>query len=896
MHEAFWAKTARMGHDSFAYKPVAHHLADVAACALRFMETNPGRLAREARLTGLAPATHARFCAFLGALHDLGKISRSFQSLRPDLWPDMVLGACPEALPRTLRHWQATAVLLKAAEVKAALSPIFGAEGVPSMLISAVAGHHGVAPCADHLCANPTTAALHPEIGPECVAAAAALVARLVASFDDLRDLDVGDAFEDFSFALNGLITLSDWVGSDEAFFEFDDPAIPLAEYWRRALRRADDALRSKGLLPASPVSTPSLQGLSGHAGTARPMQVLAGAIFIPGEPQIVVVEDGTGSGKTEAALLLAGRMMAAGLGEGLFVALPTMATANAMHGRLQAALGGLFEGDASLILAHGRAGIARQLDNLIAAGREDGEEQSDVRTWFNAWIADSRKTAFFASAGAGTIDQAFLSILRKKHLTMRQYALAGRILIIDEAHACDAYMGEELKTLAEMHARLGGSMIVLSATLGHAARSGLVESFALGRGVHPRQTPALRKQVRSAVYPLLTRWSSRVGVEEIGVESDRTLARSVAIARIPTRHDVVRLALNAADRGAAVAIVCNAVDPAIETFEALLAAGQDPSRCHLFHARFTVEDRLGIESRIQAWFGRESRERERSGRILVATQVVEQSLDVDFDLMISDLAPADLIVQRAGRLWRHDRAHRPLPSPVLHLLTPDPATVDKPDWLEMTLGPASFVYDMPGVMWRTARDLLGTGRLDTPSDLRPVIETAYDEGDADLPEPIRQPHRTSLGNKHGESSLASLNVIKPSDGYCVLTAPSSDEDIGTRLGEKSLTIRLGRRDRDALVPLCRRSGADDGLNWALSEITVRDGWFRCGKDGAFPQPADEALVEAARKDWPEWERQIPLYEVDAAGLLLSKDGERHLYDQSAGLSRTGPSLTARRD
>lgn len=891
MHETFWAKTSQSGA-VWSYKSVAHHLADVAACAFRFQEANPARVAREARLSGFAQNRHSRFCALAAALHDLGKISKSFQFMSSGLWPSKVLGARPGSIPATLRHWQATALLFNAHEVKAALAPVFGAEGIPTMLISAIAGHHGVAPCDGHVNAEAFTAARHPEIGPECVAAAAALASELVELFEDLRDLEPVEMPESFSFSLNGLITLADWVGSDETFFEFLDPAIPLVDYWPMALRRADAALKSKGLLPARPAALPSLRRLSGHAGSPRPMQELAGAIPVPGEPQIVVIEDGTGSGKTEAALLLASRMMAAGLGEGLFVALPTMATANAMHGRLEVALGGLFDGDASLVLAHGKADLAQRLERLPATGREDASE-SGVRSWFNAWIADSRKTAFFASAGAGTIDQAFLSILPKKHLTMRQYALAGRILVIDEAHACDAYMGEELKTLAEMHARLGGSMIVLSATLGRAVRAELVKAFAFGRGIHPRSIRAIGEQLQSTSYPLLTRWSDIGGVEEVAVDGDPGLSRSVEISSIETRADGIRLALDAAARGAAVAIVCNAVDPAIETFEALLAAGHAPSRCHLFHARFTVEDRLRIEEQVQAWFGRESGERERAGRILVATQVIEQSLDVDFDLMISDLAPADLVVQRAGRLWRHHRTHRPLAGPVLHLLTPDPSSVETPKWLEPTLGAASFVYDMPGVMWRTARELLGKGRLDTPGDLRRLIEIAYDQGDTDLPEPFRQPHRSSLGEKHGERSLASMNVIKPSDGYCVLTAPSADEDIGTRLGEKSLTIRLGRRDGAALVPLCRRPGADDGLNWALSEIAVRDSWFRGGKSGALPKVADERIVEATRSLWPEWEREMPLYEVDAAGRLSSMDEGRHLYDRASGLRRSSQRAVA---
>lgn len=201
--------------------------------------------------------------------------------------------------------------------------------------------------------------------------------------------------------------------------------------------------------------------------------------------------------------------------------------------------------------------------------------------------------------------------------------------------------------------------------------REELVLAFARGRGLNIRESKAVERAVRAEAYPLLTRYTTSGRVEEHPVTAAADLARKVEIARIGSRDALIDTAIEAARSGASIAVICNAVDPAIETFETLLAQGAEPRRTHLFHARFAMGDRLAIERDVQAWFGRTGTEDVRRGRILVATQVIEQSLDVDFDVMLSDLAPADLLVQRAGRLWRHQRATRPVPAPVLHILTP---------------------------------------------------------------------------------------------------------------------------------------------------------------------------------------------------------------------------------
>ena len=236
------------------------------------------------------------------------------------------------------------------------------------------------------------------------------------------------------------------------------------------------------------------------------------------------------------------------------------MATANAMRERMASVYRHFFAlgqtTDPSLILAHGKAALSRRLAEL---GKPAGSLWSDddcagAAEFCSGWIADTRKLALFADIGVGTIDQAFLAVLRKKHLTLRQFALAGRILIVDEAHSFDAYMGEELKTLLRLHAMHGGSAIVLSATLPNGVRAGLCEAFCDGLAVQEtRQAPVLpegsgRAKERPAsapkpnielsdAYPLLTR-ANREGITDTPgtlTEALRARSKSVVLTAAPT-------------------------------------------------------------------------------------------------------------------------------------------------------------------------------------------------------------------------------------------------------------------------------------------------------------------------------------------------------------------------
>ena len=334
--------------------------------------------------------------------------------------------------------------------------------------------------------------------------------------------------------------------------------------------------------------------------------------------------------------------------------------------------------------------------------------------------------------------------------------------------------------------------------------------------------------------------------------------------------------------------VICNAVDEAIAVHESLADQVDHPNHIHLFHARFAQGDRQDIEEDVLRRFGRDADATDRAGHILVATQVVEQSLDLDFDLIISDLAPVDLVIQRAGRMWRHlderPRESRPIDGPQVLVVSPDPDQVEDAKWLEPVLGKAAFVYQHAGVMWRSAKALFDAGRIDTPESFRPLIECVY--ANEDVPSALEEKQIEDEGKEWGNRSLGRFNVVDLQGGYGNLpTELSGTEDIGTRLGEETVTLRLARLAEGRLIPLC--AADDPNRAWALSEIRVRENFLA----GASPPPENQALHEQAKRDWPAWEREILIAVVKGDGRVRLEGAENDFaYCSARGMVWSGRS------
>jgi CRISPR-associated endonuclease/helicase Cas3 len=323
---------------------------------------------------------------------------------------------------------------------------------------------------------------------------------------------------------------------------------------------------------------------------------------------------------------------------------------------------------------------------------------------------------------------------------------------------------------------------------------------------------------------------------------------------RIADRRDAIAAIVDAARAGAAVTWVRNSVDDAIEAAAELRAAGVDTT---LFHARFAMGDRQDIEAKVLSRFGRDSTGAAREGRVLIATQVVEQSLDLDFDLLVTDLAPADLVIQRAGRLWRHHRGARPVGGPRLLLLAPEPVDDPAPGWLGAELRRAGFVYPDHALLWRSARALLAAGGIDTPGGIRALVEAAYDRDAPDaVPAALVPAANRAWGEELAAAGIARQNVLKIDEPY-ERRSGLWDPDVRTptRLGEAQLVFRLAREEGGAARPWYPH---EDGRRaWALSEVAVRAIRLK----GAAENP----LIKQAKEAWSTWDRDIPV-------LLLRQD------------------------
>ena len=884
-----WAKTieAADGQDgSCRYHPLPFHALDVAAVAEQCIKWDARRFESIARGLAVAPGRLRAVTLWLVATHDIGKASSGFQLKVPELWDADRFGQKPTLRTDGAFHASMTAWYLAydddASLVGEPVAALF-ARMLPwqkddgNAVIDAVAGHHG-RPVADWGCEPPDRPWSNRKVGTGLVEAARALASDLARLFgaEPLPPAANKEAAIAYAWWLATLLPFADWIGSNTDFFKPRDSWLPLADYWKRAQQTSENALAKLGLvLPA--VSLPSPRHVLDDDRELSPTQVWASTVELPSEgPVLAIIEDMTGSGKTEASLMLAHRMMDKEFACGFHMALPTMATADAMHRRLHPIYRNLFEHDGdcdpsagpSLALAHGRAALARQAT----------EPEAPVAAYCSDWIASENRRAFFAAAGAGTVDQAILAVLASKYQTLRLRGLADKVLIIDEAHAYDTYMSVEIAALLRFHAAQGGSAILLSATLPAKKRSELAAAFTEGAGW---RAPSLH----GAAYPLAT-LVTRAGADETPGSTRSGTERDVEVRRVESLEAAEALAINAAGKGAGVAVIRSTVDAAIATYERLSANAPTGVEVQLFHARFMHDDRQRIERDVVERFGKDSGPDQRRRRILVATAVIEQSLDLDFDVMVSDLAPVDLLIQRAGRLWRHPervRSYCALGGPVLHVVSADPSGTSGDKWLDGVLPEAGWIYRNPELLWRSANAIFSAGLIVTRTltaeaecagHPRRLVEHVY--GDLQAPVEDGAFGTEAVGRELADRHMAKAVVLDPRKPYAKVDAPwVEDVWVRTRLGD-SCAVRLAREDAGKLVPLAEGRAGD----WTLSEVRVSPG---------MAKGLAEPTSEQRRRLEPRWRDE------DSAKLLVLRPSESghvnletaHLYRSTIGLTRS---------
>ncbi|HXK56486.1 MAG TPA: CRISPR-associated helicase Cas3', partial [Gammaproteobacteria bacterium] len=636
------------------------------------------------------------------------------------------------------------------------------------------------------------------------------------------------DKSKEVSWWLAGFAVLCDWLGSNADYFPFRSTPVLLADYWKIALGQAERAVNKTELLPATPAPGLTLRQLIPAASNIAPtpLQTLSIEIALGDGPQLFIMEDVTGAGKTEAAILLAHRLMQVDLASGIYFALPTMATANAMYARLGDVYRQLYQNQTnpSLVLAHSARNLSDKFrqsllpETHLPESAYDSSDEPPASVHCGQWLADSRKKALLAELGVGTIDQALLGILPSRHQSLRLLGLMHKVLVVDEVHACDAYMRPLLCNLLRAHAIAGGSSILLSATLPQSQRQQLLDAFTEGL----KQPPQL---LSSNAYPLLTHFNGETH-GEYPLETRLSVCRHVQVDFVDDFQQVEQRLAASVARSQCACWSRNTVGDAREAYHKLKS--QHPEwEIDLFHARFALSDRLAIEQRVLEGFGKDSNHEQRKGQVLIATQVVEQSLDLDFDHLITDLAPIDLIIQRAGRLHRHRRDtqgnrigetdQRPEPTLTIHA----PTWSDEPnaDWFKSTFPRVQAVYEDHGQLWLTMKLLRENRGFRMPEDARALIEGVYGS-DRKIPRGLCEKSNDSYANDRCKASVAHLNTLKLEAGYTTIdTANWWDEAITpTRLGEETTTVWLARWEIGKLKPFHEQAP----FAWQQSSVAMR--------------------------------------------------------------------------
>ncbi len=837
LYYKYWGKAGSDDGQGNSYHLLPYHCLDVAAVGCVLLEQHPFLMSRFEQLFDLPKATLVPWIKMLLALHDCGKFAESFQQLKPELrqkwWGEITktnYDIRHDSLGFILWHDQTAIRKLLSSEIMD--SCLY--RNVLKIWLQAVTGHHGLPPKISGVSARTYYKSCDLANAAEFFNAINVLFTPdIPALVERAADEDWVDKQSSASWLLAGFAVLCDWLGSDSANFEFcSDESLSLDDYWQQyALPSAKRVVQNAGILPAQHATKQSLQHLFSYLENPTPLQAQAENLPLSQKPQLLILEDVTGAGKTEAAMMFAHRLISQELAQGVFIGLPTMATANAMYERVAECYLKFYAAKEkpSLVLAHSARHLSKRFQQSImeytAMDKAYGQKEATASVQCSRWLSDHRKKALLADIGIGTIDQALLSVLPAKHQSLRLLGLANKVLIVDEVHAYDAYMNRLLQSLLEFHAFLGGSAILLSATLPFKMRQDFVKAFQRGAGY---KFVCVQKQAYTD-YPLLTHINDARPVEVV-LNTRPEVKRTVKVAFVHESIAAIEIIKAAVAHKQCVCWIRNTVFDARTAYSELQEADWlGNEQLMLFHSRYTLHDRKTVEDNVLSLFGKKSLVNSRQGKVLIATQVVEQSLDLDFDVMISDLAPIDLLIQRAGRLHRHVRDSAgnfieesgqkdQRPSPTLFVYSPPLEQAPAQDWYKAVFPKANGVYPHTGQLWRTAMLLDNKKEWQMPEDARELIETVYSEDDTDIPESLKKASNEAEGEHWAKISLANMNALKLEQGY-TLSDNAWDEDarIPTRLSEDSVTIYLAVWQEGKLSPLVNA----ERFAWDLSSVNI---------------------------------------------------------------------------
>ncbi|MCP4416588.1 MAG: CRISPR-associated helicase Cas3', partial [Chloroflexi bacterium] len=698
-----------------------YHLIDVGQVALILWRDGLTGSIRQrlAQMLDLTVDECGHFVAFVASLHDLGKAGPAYQRKYAPDWLRKELNeaglslhdpngnkAYDKSFPHgTVSTWALTTLLPE----------MMGMDKQSARKIAiAIGGHHGIWP-------QPSTDShLSDSQHPQWNVVRRDLIVELMGVFTPPLTNSLSTTVSlpksildqnSFLTILSGLVSVADWIGSrnDECFGYINQP-MSLRQYAQRASAKARQGLQDLGWMgwqPTGDLLTFANAFSYLNFDAPRPIQQqVVDLVRDVEQPTLLILEAPTGIGKTETAVYIADSWLQRHKGRGLYVAMPTQATSNQMYGRIGDFLNHRYpDMGKNYHLVHGQVAWLDELQKEVELQSigDSARAHLSAESWFKP-----RRRTLLAPFGVGTVDQALISILQTKHFFVRLFGLSHKVIIFDEVHAYDIYMNALFHRLLAWLNAIGTSVIILSATLPTKNCRDLVTAYT---GESLPET--------KADYPTLT-IANEQRQETISLSKPQsyTLQLDWSVGRDPDA--IVSFLRETLAGGGCTAVICNTVQRAQDVYRAIQQANIVPAdELFLFHARYPPVWRKAIEAKVLAKFGKKGDRPHKA--IVVATQVVEQSLDLDFDVMVTDLAPVDLVLQRAGRLHRHKQNRKARHGHPHRLIITQPHENDGVPTFEKD----EFVYGNY-ILLRSYLALQSRTEIIIPDDTVSLIEAVY--------------------------------------------------------------------------------------------------------------------------------------------------------------------------
>ena len=859
-----WAKLEQDDDKKIiAWHSISDHSADVAACfeALLKYTLLRHRLATLAEHKELDDVQIQRLCVF-AALHDVGKFNHGFQNKCMGKSQN-TSGHLTEIMTLFDGSWIFKDVqkrCISSLEVRTLCSWLQNPKSLKSLL-AATWSHHG-RPLKYRALQDPWMWREHQKREDPFIGVHALM--QKVKSWFPLAFEGESEALPSspaFGHGLCGIITLADWLGSSTQFFPLANGEVGDRMTFARA--RAKEIIKDIGLdpLPARTAmgnKQPKFDNICEHP--PRPMQALIDEQPLPSDASIMVLEAETGSGKTEAAFLRYVKLFHAGEVDGLYFALPTRTAAMQLYRRTCAMIKRAFPDKKTrppvVLAVPGYLNVDGREGKKLARFEVLWPDDLDQRQRHRAWAGEHSKRYLSGSVVVGTIDQILLSTVRVNHAHMRAISSWRHLLVIDEVHASDAYMTRLTEAVLARHAKAGGHALLMSATLGAVVRERLLNPEV---PLPPKLTSLL--ECVEVPYPLL---STTIGpAKTLWRQQPRPDSASTdKVVNVEIKNDmstpeaIARAALEAAQRGARVLVIRNTVSGALETQRCLeqLANTSAFSTRWLFavegiitlhHSRFSREDRQSLDAQIEVQLGHESTK----PCVVIATQTVQQSLDLDADLLLTDLCPMDVLLQRVGRLHRHARSHRPagFENPRVVVLTPparDLSAFILPSGSARGVHGLGTVYEDLRILEATWLQLEHHDTLCIPSMNRALVEhTTHPEALSEIVDSLGglwlQHARAVDGVTRAKDVIANLALVDWSKEMGTYEFHSTqDERVRTRLGEGNLLVHFdpapvgpfGHQLSSLTIPAHLLNELPQ--EGEASEVETGEGWIRFKVEG----------------------------------------------------------------